>query len=110
MQSGSSALARRAENNATSTDWAEEPFDPAKWKRVPGHPFADYDAAEGIALWSLWEMPSSAIGKPVRRGRPPGKPTAVRSIRLPLETWKRLEAEASAEQTTVNALIAKRVG
>lgn len=80
------------------------------WKRVPGHPFADYDPADGIALWSLWEMPSCAVGKRIRRGRPPSRPTAVRSVRLPIETWKRLESEANAESTTVNALIAKRVG
>jgi hypothetical protein len=80
------------------------------WKRVPGHPFADYDPKDGIALWSLWEMPSSAVGKRVRRGRPPSRPTAVRSVRLPVDTWKRLESEAGAENTTVNALIAKRVG
>jgi hypothetical protein len=55
-------------------------------------------------------MPSSAVGKLVRRGRPQSRPTSVRSVRLPVETWKRLEAEASAESTTVNALIAKRVG
>jgi hypothetical protein len=80
------------------------------WRRVPGHPFADYDPADGIALWSLWEMPSSALGTLVRRGRPVSRPTAVRSVRLPVETWKRLESEASTENTTVNALIAKRVG
>jgi hypothetical protein len=80
------------------------------WKRVPGNPFADYDPAEDIALWSLWEIPSSAVGKLVRRGRPASRPTAVRSVRLPVETWERLEAEASAESTSVNALIAKRVG
>jgi hypothetical protein len=34
----------------------------------------------------------------------------VRSVRLPLETWKRLEAEARAENTTINALIARRIG
>jgi predicted DNA-binding ribbon-helix-helix protein len=55
-------------------------------------------------------MPSSAVGKLVRRGRPPSRPTAVRSVRLPVETWKRLESEASAANTTVNALIARRVG
>jgi hypothetical protein len=97
-------------SKASSTAWGDEPFDAVAWKRVPGNPFADYDPAEGIALWSLWEMPSTAIGRPVRRGRPPGRPTAVRSIRLPLETWKRLEAEATAEHTTINALIAKRIG
>ncbi|MEO8182917.1 MAG: hypothetical protein ABI895_29135 [Deltaproteobacteria bacterium] len=80
------------------------------WKRVPGHPFADYDPADGIALWSLWEMPSSALGKLIKRGRPPSRPTAVRSVRLPVETWKRLESEAISENTTINALIAKRVG
>ncbi|MBX3127587.1 MAG: hypothetical protein KF718_12765 [Polyangiaceae bacterium] len=92
------------------TDWTDEPIDTKAWKRVPGNPFADYDPADGIALWSLWEMPSSAVGKLVRRGRPRGKPTAVRSVRLPCDTWKRLEAEARAAKTTVNALIAKRVG
>jgi hypothetical protein len=90
--------------------WTDEPIDLAVWKRVPGNPFADYDPADGIALWSLWEMPSCAVGKLVRRGRPRGKPTAVRSIRLPVETWKRLEAEASAANSTINAVIAKRVG
>jgi predicted DNA-binding ribbon-helix-helix protein len=55
-------------------------------------------------------MPSVAVGKLVRRGRPRGKPSAVRSVRLPQETWKRLEAEARSAKTTVNALIAKRVG
>jgi hypothetical protein len=77
---------------------------------VPGQPFADYDPADGIALWSLWEMPSSAVGQLVRRGRPRSRPTGVRSVRLPVDTWKRLEAEAQAAHTTVNALIAKRVG
>jgi hypothetical protein len=90
--------------------WTDEPIDLKVWKRVPGNPFADYDPADGIALWSLWEMPSCAVGKLVRRGRPRGKPTAVRSVRLPVETWKRLEAEASAENTSINAVIAKRVG
>jgi hypothetical protein len=91
-------------------DWTDEPIKLKVWKRVPGNPFADYDPAEGIALWSLWEMPSSAVGKLVRRGRPRARPTAVRSVRLPTETWKRLEDEAAAAKTTINALIAKRVG
>jgi hypothetical protein len=90
--------------------WTDEPIDLKVWKRVPGNPFADYDPADGIALWSLWEMPSSAVGKLVRRGRPRGKPTATRSVRLPVETWTRLETEASAANTTINAIIAKRVG
>lgn len=90
-------------------DWSDEPIDFNVWKRVPGNPFADYDPDEGIALWSLWEMPSVAVGRTVRRGRPKGEPTAVRSVRLPVETWKRLEEEAAREDTTVNALIARRV-
>ena len=91
-------------------DWTDEPIDMKVWKRVPGNPFADYDPAEGIALWSLWEMPSSSVGPLVRRGRPRGEPTAVRSIRLPVATWKRLEEEAKRAHTTVNALVAKRIG
>lgn len=93
-------------------DWTDERIDRKHWKRVPGNPFADYDPKDGIALWSLWEMPSSSVGKVVRRGRgrPKGKPTTVRSVRLPDATWKRLEAAARAGKTTVNALIAKRVG
>jgi hypothetical protein len=91
-------------------DWTDEPIDLDVWKRVPGNPFADYDPADGIALWSLWEMPSSSVGKLVRRGRPRGEPTSVRSIRLPVSTWKRLEAEAEAEATSVNDLIRKRLG
>ena len=90
-------------------DWTDEPIDLRVWRRVPGNPFADYDPADGIALWSLWEMPSSAVGKLVRRGRPRGEPTAVRSIRLPVATWQRLEEEARDEGSNVNALIAKRV-
>ena len=93
-------------------NWAEERIDRRSWKRVPGNPFADYDPKDGIALWSLWEMPSFLVGKLVRRGRgrPRTKPTSVRSVRLPVETWQRLEAEASAKKTSVNSLIAKRVG
>jgi hypothetical protein len=91
-------------------DWSEERIDFRRWKRVPGNPFADYDPADGIALWSLWEMPSSAVGKLVRRGRPRGEPTAVRSVRLPVSTWKRLKREAKQNGSTVNALIARRVG
>jgi hypothetical protein len=93
-------------------DWSDEPIDFEVWKRVAGNPFADYDPDDGIALWSLWEMPSTAVGKPLRRGpgRPRSEPTAVRSIRLPTSTWKRLEQEASRESTTVNALIARRIG
>jgi len=90
-------------------DWTDEPIDLRVWKRVPGNPFADYDPADGIALWSLWEMPSSAVGKLVRRGRPRGEPTAVRSIRLPVSMWRRLEDEALREGSSVNALITKRV-
>ncbi len=89
--------------------WSEEPIDLKLWRRVPGNSFADYDPAEGIALWSLWEMPSSPVGKLVRRGRPPREPTLVRSIRLPGATWKRLEAAAKAAKTTVNGLLRKRV-
>ncbi len=77
---------------------------------MPGNPFADYDPAEGIALWSLWEMPSSVVGPVVRRGRPPGEPTLVRSVRLPVTVWDRLEKEARASKTTVNNLIRRRVG
>lgn len=55
-------------------------------------------------------MPSSVVGALVRRGRPRSRPTAVRSVRLPLSTWKRLETQASAENTSVNALIARRIG
>jgi len=93
-------------------DWTDKPINRKVWKRVPGNPFADYDPADGIALWSLWEMPSCAVGKLVRRGRgrPRGKSTAVRSVRLPVDTWRRLEKEADARKTTINALIAKRVG
>lgn len=90
-------------------DWTDEPIDTHVWRRLPGNPFADYDPADGIALWSLWEMPSCTVGKLVRRGRPRGAPTVVRSVRLPLETWKRLEEEAKAADTSVNALIAARV-
>jgi hypothetical protein len=52
--------------------WTDEPIDLTVWKRVQGNPFADDDPADGIALWSLWEMPSCAVGKVVRRG-PPGE-------------------------------------
>jgi len=90
-------------------DWSDDPVDFSVWKRVPGNPFADYDPKEGIALWSLWEMPSTAVGKPVRRGRPRGAPTAVRSVRLSVETWKRLEAEAEKAHKSVNRLIADRL-
>lgn len=51
--------------------WTEQRIDRRSWKRVPGNPFADYDPKDGIALWSLWEMPSSSVGKLVRRG--PGR-------------------------------------
>jgi hypothetical protein len=93
-------------------NWTERRIDPRSWKRLPGNPFADYDPADGIALWSLWEMPSFSVGKLVRRGRgrPRTEPTSVRSIRLPVATWQRLEAEASAKKISVNSLIAKRVG
>ena len=90
-------------------DWSDRPVDFRKWKRVPGNPFADYDPADGIALWSLWEMPSSSLGKSVRRGRPRGKPTAVRSIRLPVAEWERLEREARRKSVSVNALIVARL-
>lgn len=91
-------------------DWTKERIDWRVWKRVPGNPFADYDPAEGIALWSLWEMPSTAVGKPIGRGRPKREPTAVRSIRLPVSTWKRLEQEAARKGSSVNALLARRIG
>jgi hypothetical protein len=90
-------------------DWTDLPIDFRKWKRVPGNPFADYDPADGIALWSLWEMPSSSLGKLVRRGRPRGTPTTVRSIRLPTAEWQRLEREAKKRKVSVNALIAERL-
>lgn len=92
------------------SDWTDERIDPRVWKRVPGNPLADYDPADGIALWSLWEMPSSAVGRVVRRGRPRGAPTTVRSVRLPRATWERLENEAAAEKTSLNALIRRRLG
>ena len=91
-------------------DWTDDPIDMTVWKRVGGNPFADYDPADGIALWSLWEMPSCTVGKVVRRGRPPGPPTAARSIRLPVSTWRRLEEEAEAANSSVNALVKKRLG
>ena len=74
-------------------NWTEQRIDRRSWKRVPGNPFADYDPKDGIALWSLWKMPSSSVGKLVRRGpgRPWSKPTSVRSIRLPVEIWPRAE-------------------
>ncbi|MGH7281147.1 MAG: hypothetical protein ACRELY_06470 [Polyangiaceae bacterium] len=90
-------------------DWSEERIDFRKWKRVPGNPFADYDPKDGIALWSLWEMPSTSIGKLVRRGRPRGNPTAVRSIRLSVAEWERLERVAKKKKISVNALVAKRL-
>jgi hypothetical protein len=90
-------------------DWTERPIDFRKWKRVPGNPFADYDPADGLALWSLWEMPSSSLGTLVRRGRPRGEPSAVRSVRLPVAEWERLEREARKQKVSVNALIAARL-
>ena len=89
--------------------WADEPIDFRVWKRVPGDPFADYDPADGIPLWSLWEMPSCARGKLVRRGPRRSRPTAVRGIRLPVATWKRLEAEAARSHASVSELIERRV-
>src|SRR5215471_2960748 len=72
-RSASSAQGRRARRKSESTrDWTEGPIDLKAWKRVPGNPFADYDPPEGIALWSLWEMPSSIVGSVVRRARGPG--------------------------------------
>lgn len=90
-------------------DWTDRPIDFRKWKRVPGNPFADYDPADGIALWSLWEMPSSSLGKLVRRGRPRGPRSAVRSVRLPVAEWERLEREAKKKKISLNALIAARL-
>jgi hypothetical protein len=90
-------------------DWTDKRIDFRQWKLVRGNPFADYDPADGIALWSLWEMPSSSLGKLVRRGRPRGIPTAVRSIRLPVEEWGKLEREARRRKVSVNALIARRL-
>jgi hypothetical protein len=87
-------------------DWADQRLDLRKWKRVRGNPFADYDPADGIALWSLWEMPSLSVGKFIRRGRPKGIPTSVRSVRLPVAEWQRLEREAKKKKISVNALIA----
>ena len=101
---------RRARSGGSTKDWTEEPLDLTVWKRVPGNPFADYDPGDEIALWSLWEMPSSSAGKLVRRGRPTAEPTMVRSVRLPLKTWARLEDEARAANTSVNALIKRRLG
>jgi predicted DNA-binding ribbon-helix-helix protein len=46
----------------------------------------------------------------VRRGRPPGEPTAVRSVRLPVALWERLEKEAAENKTTINGLIRRKVG
>jgi hypothetical protein len=110
-RSASSAPGKRAQRKSGSTrDWTDEPIDPRVWRRVPGNPFADYDPSEGIALWSLWEMPSSSVGTLVRRGRPRGEPTAVRSIRLPTAVWERLEKEARRRKTTVNGLIRRKVG
>lgn len=90
-------------------DWSDERIDFRKWKRVPGNPFADYRPKDGIALWSLWEMPSTSVGKLVRRGRPPGAPTTVRSLRLPATEWAKLESEAQKKKMSVNALIAARL-
>lgn len=42
-------------------------------------------------------------------GRPPKPPTALRSIRLPVTEWQRLEREAQAAKTSVNAIVAARV-
>jgi len=55
-------------------------------------------------------MPSSAVGAVVRRGRPPGEPTAVRSVRLPVAVWERLEREAASKKTSLNGLIRRKVG
>jgi hypothetical protein len=90
-------------------DWSDKPFDRRVWKRVTGNPFADYDPSDGIALWSLWEMPSSSVGTLVRRGRPRQAPTAVRSIRLSVTEWTKLEREAKKAKMSVNALVAERL-
>lgn len=62
--------------------WTEKRIDRRSWKRLPGNPFADYEPADGIALWSLWEMPSFSVGQLVRRGR--GRP---RTNRPPFEAF-----------------------
>jgi hypothetical protein len=90
-------------------DWTEKPLDRRVWKRVRGNPFADYDPADGIALWSLWEMPSCSVGAAVRRGRPRSAPSAVRSVRLTVKDWERLERAAKRRKVSVNALIASRL-
>ena len=90
-------------------EWTDRPIDRRVWKRVPGNPFADYDPADGIALWSLWEMPSCMVGPRVRRGRPRSEPTTVRSVRLTVSDWERLEREAKRRKMSVNALVAERL-
>ena len=90
-------------------DWTEKRIDPRVWKRVRGNPFADYDPADGIALWSLWEMPSASVGTFVRRGRPRGEPSSVRSVRLATAEWAKLERQARKKQVSLNALIAERL-
>jgi hypothetical protein len=90
-------------------DWTDKPIRLQVWKRVRGNPFADYDPADGIALWSLWEMPSSSVGPLVRRGRPRNEPTAVRSVRLSVTEWERLERAAKRKKISVNALVASRL-
>jgi len=89
--------------------WTDRPIDMRVWKRVRGNPFADYNPREGIALWSLWEMPSCAVGRLVRRGRRTREPSVTRKIRLPASEWKRLEKEALRTGASVDTLVATRL-
>lgn len=96
-----------------SRDPLEGPVDFARFGPARRNAFAGARERGGPSLLALWEMPE--LGQDtvlLRRGRPEKgvtRKTELRSMRLPAETWKRVEEAARKKHLNVHQAMREAV-
>ena len=94
-------------------DPLDGPVDFERFGPVRRNAFAGADEPGGPSLSALWEMPEiDRATVLLRRGRPPkgaARATEVRSMRLPAETWRRVEAAARKKHLNLHQAMREAV-
>jgi hypothetical protein len=93
-------------NTIRTTDPLDGEVDFSRFGPVRRNAFAGAGQRGGPSLLALWEMPELAPGAVLLRRGNPGKgksrKTVVRSVRLPAEIWREVDARARAKHLNVH--------
>lgn len=89
-----------------TTDVLDTEVDFERFGPIRRNAFAGAGERGGPSLLALWEMPElSSDAVLLRRGNPGkgmGRPTVLRSVRLPADVWKEVEKKARDKNMNVH--------